>query len=119
MTGFMPLEDDEDIAIASHNPDYPEILRLAAICNQPDEYFTPENMAAYEAGLGSLAKYDCGLMLAASKLLAGKRFRVNSDSPEFVAMYRTLAKHMGASVNSEESSGPGGIQIVLTPAPKQ
>jgi hypothetical protein len=117
MTGFMLHDGDEDIA--SHNPDYSEILRLAAICNQPDEYFTPESMAAYEASLESLAKYDCGLMLAASKLLAGKRYRVNSDSPEFVAMYRALAKHMGASASSEHSDWPGRLQIVLTPAPKQ
>jgi hypothetical protein len=110
---------DDDDGIASHNPDYSEILRLAAIRNQPDEYFTPENTAAYEVDLRSLVKEDCGLMLAASKLLAGKGYSVNSTSPEVLAMYRALAEHMGTSVSSEASNWPGGVQIVLTPAPKQ
>jgi hypothetical protein len=96
--------------------DYSEIITLAAMSNQPNEYFTPEIEADYNARLD---KVDGSLVIVASKMLAGRGYMVHTDNPETIAKYRALADHMGAAVSVPEPSWPGLRQVLLTPATKQ
>jgi hypothetical protein len=72
-----------------------EIIRLATIANQPDEYFTPERQEAFLADLDKLDGRDSMLVTAASKLLAGKVFAIDSDNPQTITAFRALAEYMG------------------------
>jgi hypothetical protein len=65
-----------------------EIIRLATIANQPDEYFTSEREEAYAADLAKLEGCESMLVTAASKLLVGKPYAITSDNPQTIAAAR-------------------------------
>jgi hypothetical protein len=58
-------------------------------------------------------------MTLASKLMDGKPYSVTSDNPEAITRCRSLAKHLGASVESIEESEAGTTTIIFRPASRQ
>jgi hypothetical protein len=101
-----------------------EIVSLAALqrkidLNSPDEPASPSDMDAFKKDLDRLNSVrDFAMMTVARKLLDGKPYCITSDNPQTIKQFRSLAGHMGASV--DECSDAGGLtKIIFGPPSRQ
>lgn len=91
-----------------------EIVRLASLTRKAK--FTDQD----QAELDRASDFDRILVVMASKLLDGQRFSVCSDSHKTLDRVRSLAQHLGASVNAEFYDHLAGKPaIVFDPPPRQ
>ncbi|WP_334403299.1 hypothetical protein [Bradyrhizobium sp. AZCC 2289] len=98
-----------------------EIVSLAALqlrIDSPGSDRHPLDMEVFKNGLARFNAGDCMMLMVAAKLLAGKPYCVTSDNPETISRCRSLAEHMGASV--QEIRADGIItRIILGPPCRQ
>jgi hypothetical protein len=95
-----------------------EIVRLAALVHKIDRDELPEDIAAFDSGMDRLGD-DRGLVIFAMKIMEGKPYQINSNRPAFIARYRALAQHLGATIIKEGEVSFGGeifTSIMFTPA---
>jgi len=99
-----------------------EIVSLAALqlkIDSPSSDKNPSDMDVFKMGLARFNDAgDCMMLMVAAKLLVGKPYCITSDNPETVSRCRSLAGHMGASVQ-ELREGDGITRIILGPPSRQ
>ena len=101
-----------------------EIVSLAALYRKIDldslgDQVSPSDMDDFKKGLDRLnSGGSIGMLMAARKLLEGKPYCITSDNPETIGRCRSLAGHMGASVD-EFRAGGGLTKIILGPPSRQ
>ena len=116
--GPRSVEELNGLVISLPTPDATadndEIVRLASLTRKAK--FTDQE----QAELDRASDFDRILVAMASNLLDGKRFSVCSDSHKTLDRVRSLAQHLGASVNAEFYDRLAGKPaIVFDPPPRQ
>jgi hypothetical protein len=95
-----------------------EIVSLAALqlkIDSPDSDHGPSDIEVLKNGLARFNAGDCMMLMVAAKLLAGKPYCITSDNPETINRCRSLAKHLGASIQEIRVDGVITRMIVGPP----
>jgi hypothetical protein len=105
--------------------DFTEIIRLAALENKVDKLTTAQR-ADYGRDLAALGSSNCGLVLLAAKLMAGRPLEIEmmignnpkeaEEAAETFGRLRALADHLGGTVE-EAVVGPFSTSWVFFPHP--
>ena len=95
-----------------------KIVELAALQLKIDRSASAsdDDVHNFERGLEPLEGYDHALLMLAVKLMAGMPYRVISDNQENISRCRSMAEHLGASVEQKQSNWPGASQLIFRPA---
>ena len=95
-----------------------EIVALAGLQLKIDSLGADKNPSGLDAFKKQLDRLtgagDCMMLMVAAKLLAGKPYCITSDNPETIRRCKSLAEHMGASVQ-ELCVGCGMTRMILSP----
>ena len=99
-----------------NNNDDKTIVELAALQLKIDGGSPSTNeVQKLEQGLAGLSSSDFAVMNLALRLLAGKNYSVTTDNVDTAKRCRSLADHMGASVE-EVFEGGGLTKIIFRPS---
>jgi hypothetical protein len=95
MTSITP-KDDDLINISNE-----EIISLAALKRKIDldNAVSSSDMDAFKKGLDRFGDAGIPMLMVAAKLLEGKGYQITTDNPETISRCRSLADHMGASID--------------------
>jgi hypothetical protein len=101
--------------------DYAEIVRVATLSNQN---LTAEQFASFQRDLDRLGPQRVALAIFARTILAGRPYQVTSAHPQTTERYRSLASHLGATVEEAEEGrlvddGPLLTRLVFVPPARQ
>jgi hypothetical protein len=96
-----------------------EIVSVATLQREIDRAGTnrtvrPEDMARFKTALGQFDQADLVTMLLAAKLLERKTYLITSDNPQTISRAKSLAAHMGASMDLIRE-GNGVTQLRFNP----
>jgi hydrogenase/urease accessory protein HupE len=80
-----------------------KIVELAALQLKIDRSASAsdDDVHNFERGLEPLEGYDHALLMLAVKLMAGMPYRVIGDNQENISRCRSMAEHLGASVEQK------------------
>jgi hypothetical protein len=102
-----------------------EIVSLAALQRKMidleslGDHVSPSDMDVFKKSLDHLSSaVGFVLLMAARNLLEGKPYCITSDNPGTISRCRSLAEHMGASVD-EFREVDGLTKIILGPPSRQ
>jgi hypothetical protein len=90
-----------------------EIIRVAHLMFAVDSAACSED--EFQRALDPLSFRDMSAMWFAAKLIEGKPYRIETDSPEIIGRARSIAGLLGGSVSSVETDGDTTIVVFAPP----
>ncbi len=94
-----------------------KLVRLAALQLNAAKANLEEDVNTWVAELARLDDDDVLMTFSASDIMAGRRFSLTTRSREIISRHRSLAEHMGASV--EEIDRGEATELVIGPPLQQ
>jgi hypothetical protein len=92
--------------------DYDAIVRVASV------WLSRKSDDDFGVALPQIDENNVPLVFVAAKLMEGKRYGVNTGSPDVIQRCRLLARHIGASVEMIEEEA-GRTRILFGPPARQ